>query len=108
MWVSDLLINLPGPILELQHALLPFEVLRAKECAPTFFPSVVFFFRLAAKSIKELGGVSHAFFWLRYYVQNWMQKHVYLMHVIVSGSLQVISDLFVVDYQKTNWYGKIE
>jgi len=27
------------------------------------------------------------------------------MYKIVNGSLAVISDLFVIDYQKTNWYG---
>ncbi len=34
------------------------KVLQAKECAPTPYPSVVFTFGLAVKSIKELGGVS--------------------------------------------------
>jgi hypothetical protein len=34
------------------------KVLRAKECAPIHFPSVVFTFGLAVKSIKKLGGVS--------------------------------------------------
>jgi hypothetical protein len=30
------------------------------------------------------------------------------MHRIVSGSLLVMNDLFVIDYQKTNWDGNIE
>jgi hypothetical protein len=30
------------------------------------------------------------------------------MHRIVSGSLLVISDLFVIDYQKTNWDGNTQ
>jgi hypothetical protein len=30
------------------------------------------------------------------------------MHKIVSDSLLIISDLFVVDYQKTNWDGNTE
>jgi hypothetical protein len=30
------------------------------------------------------------------------------MHAIVSCSLLVISDIFVVDYKKTNWDYKIE
>jgi hypothetical protein len=30
------------------------------------------------------------------------------MHKIVSDNLQIISDQFVVDYQKTNWDGNIE
>jgi hypothetical protein len=34
-------------------------VLRAKERAPTPFPSVVFIFRLAIESIKELVSASH-------------------------------------------------
>jgi hypothetical protein len=33
-------------------------VLRAREHAPTLFPSVVFIFGLVVESIKELGGVS--------------------------------------------------
>jgi hypothetical protein len=43
MWVSELLVNLPSPISELQHTPTP--------------PSVVFTFRLVVESIKELGGV---------------------------------------------------
>ncbi len=31
-----------------------------------------------------------------------MQQCVSLMHKIVSGSLAIINDIFVVDYQKTN------
>jgi len=43
VWVSKLLVNLPSPIPELQHAPLPHpKVLRAKECAPTPYSSVVF------------------------------------------------------------------
>jgi hypothetical protein len=34
------------------------EVLRAKECVPIPSPSIVFFFGLGAKSIKELRGAS--------------------------------------------------
>ncbi len=54
----ELLVDLPSPIMELQHAPLPPKVLRARECAPTPFPFVVFTFELAIESIKELGGAS--------------------------------------------------
>jgi hypothetical protein len=39
---------------------MPFypEVLRTKECAPTFSPFVVFTFKLAIEPIEELGGAS--------------------------------------------------
>jgi hypothetical protein len=50
-----LLTNLPNPISKLQHAPLPLEVLRARECDPTFFLSVVFTFGFTIESIKELG-----------------------------------------------------
>jgi hypothetical protein len=58
VWVNELLVNLPSPIPELQHAPLPPEVLRTKECAPTPSPSDVFTFGLSVESIKELGGAS--------------------------------------------------
>jgi hypothetical protein len=57
--VIELLINLFSPIPELQHALLPLEVLRVKECAPTPSLSIVFTLGLTIESIKELGGASH-------------------------------------------------
>jgi hypothetical protein len=34
-------------------------VLRARECALTPSPSIIFTFGLAVESIKELGGASH-------------------------------------------------
>jgi len=37
-----------------------------------------------------------------------MQQCVSFVHKIVSGSLQVISDLFVIDYEKTNWDVNVE
>jgi hypothetical protein len=53
-----MLVNLPSPILELQHAPLPPKVLQVKECAPNsvFFQCV--HFRLIFESIKELGSAS--------------------------------------------------
>jgi hypothetical protein len=35
------------------------KVLWTRECAPTFFPSIVITFGLTIESIKELGGASH-------------------------------------------------
>ncbi len=53
-----MLVTLPSLISELQHALLPLKVLRAKKCAPI----ICFFclqFGLTFETIKEFGGVSH-------------------------------------------------
>jgi len=57
VWVSELLINLPSPIIELQHTLLPPKCCELKS-TPNSFPSIVFTFGLAIESIKELGGAS--------------------------------------------------
>ncbi len=38
--------------------LLPPEMLKARECTPIFFPSIIFTFGLVIESIKELGGTS--------------------------------------------------
>jgi hypothetical protein len=54
----ELLVNLPSPISELQHAPSTPEVLRVKESAPTPSPSFIFTFGLVVESIKELGGAS--------------------------------------------------
>ncbi len=55
MWIIDLLVTCPSPHLEaLAHPSTP-EVLRAKECTLTPYPSVVFTFGLAIESIKEFG-----------------------------------------------------
>ncbi len=40
---SSSLLILPSPILKLQHALLPSKVLRAREHAPTFYSSAIFY-----------------------------------------------------------------
>jgi len=57
VWVSDLLVNLPSPILELQHAPLTLKCW-PREHTPTLSLSVIFFFGLVAELIKELGGAS--------------------------------------------------
>jgi hypothetical protein len=54
-WVIDLLITLPNPILELQHAPLALKCYELRS-ALTLSPSIVFTFGLAVESIKELGG----------------------------------------------------
>jgi hypothetical protein len=41
----------------------------SQEHAPTPFPSIVFTFRLAIESIKELGGASHEIIFLKCYNQ---------------------------------------
>jgi hypothetical protein len=42
VWVIEVLVNLPSPILELQQTRLStLEMLRARGCAPTLFPSIV-------------------------------------------------------------------
>jgi hypothetical protein len=53
-----LLANLPNPYPKVPTRPCTLEVLRAKERAPIFSPSVVFTFGLEVKSIKESGGVS--------------------------------------------------
>jgi hypothetical protein len=52
-----MLINLPSPHLGALTCLSTFEMMQAKEHAPTP-PSIIFTFRLIVESIKELGGVS--------------------------------------------------
>ncbi len=57
VWIKKFLINLPSPHLGTPaHPSTP-KVMRTRDHAPTL-PSNVFTFRLAIKSIKELGGVS--------------------------------------------------
>jgi hypothetical protein len=56
--IIDLLVKFPSPHLEAPTRLSTPEVLRAKECAPTFFPSIIVKFGLVVESIKELGGAS--------------------------------------------------
>jgi hypothetical protein len=58
MWVFDFLVNLPSPYPEAPTRPSTLEMLRIKECAPIFFPSIVVTFGLVVESIKELGGVS--------------------------------------------------
>jgi hypothetical protein len=58
VWVIDLLINLPSFHLGAPTCPSTPEVLRARECTPTFSPFIVVTFGLAIESIKELGGAS--------------------------------------------------
>ncbi len=56
VWVNKLLVNLPSPILELQHAPLPPpKVLWAKEHAPTPYSSVVFALDSHLSLLRSLG-----------------------------------------------------
>jgi hypothetical protein len=57
MWVSELLVNLPSPILEFQHAFLPLSV-TSQGTRFNSFSFHCFTFGFAVESIKELGGVS--------------------------------------------------
>ncbi len=57
VWVSDLFVNLPSPIPELQHTLYP-EVLRARERTPTASPFVVFFLDSKLSPSKSFGCVT--------------------------------------------------
>jgi len=54
----ELLIDLPNPIMELQHAHLPPKCCKLGSLPQPLSPSVVFTFGLAIKSIEELGGAS--------------------------------------------------
>jgi len=58
MWMIELLINLPNPLPELQHAPLSPKCYELRSAPQPFSPSVVFTFGLAIKSIEELGGAS--------------------------------------------------
>jgi hypothetical protein len=55
--VIEVLVNLPSPILELQHALLPLKCYELKNVPQLFFLPL-FTFGLLVESIKELGGAS--------------------------------------------------
>jgi hypothetical protein len=57
VWVIDLLVTLPSPYPGAPTCPSTLKMLRIKECAPTFYPSVVFTFRLAIESTKEFGGL---------------------------------------------------
>jgi len=57
MWVTELLINLRSPILELQHAPLPSKCCKPRS-APQFLLLSLFTFGFVVESIKELGGAS--------------------------------------------------
>jgi len=58
MWIIELLVTLPGP--HFKAPARPFipKVLRAKERAPTPYPSTIFTFRLAIETTKKFGGAS--------------------------------------------------
>jgi hypothetical protein len=65
VYVNDwLLVILPSPIPELQHAPPPPKVLRAKECAPTFYFFVVFNLDSHWSLSKSL--VSHHQMWIKH------------------------------------------
>jgi hypothetical protein len=58
VWIIDLLVTPPSPHLRAQaHPSTP-KVLRARECAPILYSSVVFTFRCEVESTKEFGGAS--------------------------------------------------
>jgi len=54
-----MLVTFPSPILELQYALLPFKVLRARECASTPCFSAVFTLDSHLSPLKSLGVRHH-------------------------------------------------
>jgi hypothetical protein len=56
MWIINLFITRLSPHPRAPTRPFTLEMLRVRECTPTFFPSVVFTFRLAVESIKEFGG----------------------------------------------------
>jgi len=53
--VIEVLVNLPSPILELQHTPLPPEVLKARERAPTSYSSIVFILDSHLSLLRRLG-----------------------------------------------------
>jgi hypothetical protein len=55
VWVIELLVNVVSPYPRALARPSTPEVLRARECTPTLFPSVVFIFGLVVESFKELG-----------------------------------------------------
>ncbi len=50
-----MLVTLPSPISELQHALLPLKVLQARECAPILCFSTIFSLDSHLNPLKSLG-----------------------------------------------------
>jgi len=53
-------IQMIGYNLSVVKQISTFEMLRAKECAPTLYPSAIFTFGFAIESIKEFGSASHS------------------------------------------------
>ncbi len=62
MWIIDLLVTRLSPHPRTPTCPFAPKVLRAKERAPTPYPSIVFTLGLIVKSIKEFGGVSTTLF----------------------------------------------
>jgi hypothetical protein len=58
MWIIELLVILPNPHPGAPAHPSTFKVLRARERAPTPYPSIVFTFILVVESTKEFGGAS--------------------------------------------------
>jgi hypothetical protein len=58
MWVIEFLVTLSSPHLKIPTRPSTPKMLRARECAPTPYPYVIFTFRLAIESIKEFEGAS--------------------------------------------------
>jgi hypothetical protein len=58
VWIIDLLVIHPCPHRRAPTRPSTSEVLQARECAPTPYPSIIFTFRLAIESIEAFGGAS--------------------------------------------------
>jgi len=67
MWIIELFVTFPSPILELHHALLPPKCCEPGSTPQTPFPSIVFTFELVVESIEELGGVLIIILFLGFY-----------------------------------------
>jgi hypothetical protein len=63
VWIINLLVIRPNPHPGVPSCPSTPELLWAKTCSPTLYPSIVFTFGLVIESIKEFGGVSFLLSW---------------------------------------------
>jgi hypothetical protein len=82
MWIIDSFVTYPSPHPGGLTRPCTLEMLRAREHTPTPYPSIVFTFRLAVESIKELGGALKYTCSPDHFHSTWINCLIFLvMHV---------------------------